>query len=356
MEESIDKRAREAIDEAIFPGCIVGIVRRDGQRFLFPFGRFTYDRESPPVDDDSLFDIASITKVIPTAVLALKLMGESKLDLYDRVERFLPELGNSHKNEIMVWHLLTHTLHYGFRLSAHRDSAPENLLHLLFTEEFLSPPGSVFSYSNGASILLGILVERVAGKRLDRLADELFFKPLQMARTSFHPRNKFPKEQIVPTEFDPWRNRMLQGEVHDESAFILNRIMVPGSAGLFSTAGDLLNFLEMLLKGGIYQHYRFFSRRIIEMIYTNQIASIRGCTGLGWELDQKVFMGTLCSKKTIGKTGFTGCSCVCDMEKGIGIVLLSNYTFPQRKSSRDPIDAVRRDIADIVFRESITGW
>jgi CubicO group peptidase (beta-lactamase class C family) len=166
---------------------------------------------------------------------------------------------------------------------------------------------------------------------------------------------RMQRERIVPTEIDPWRGRVVQGEVHDESAYTLSRVMVPGSAGLFSTAPDLLNFLDMLLAGGVWGGRRFFSERMIRRMSTNQAGPIGACTGLGWELFQRSFMGARCSGRTIGKTGFTGCSCVCDLERGVGIVILSGYTYPRRKSTRGPIDEVRRDIADIVLGELGTG-
>jgi CubicO group peptidase (beta-lactamase class C family) len=349
MEESIRKSVYLAIDSQVFPGSVVGIVNRAGQRWVMPFGRYTYEGKSPVVKEDSLYDVASITKSIPTASVALKLIDEGRLHLDDKVLRFIPELANSHRDSVKVWHLLTHTLCFSYQLSAYRDLSAETILNELFSKEFGKPPGSSFSYSNGASILLGILIERICGTRLDLLADEWFFKPLKMEKTGFFPLLICEKEQIVPTEIDLWRNRVIQGEVHDESTYALRSAIIPGSAGLFSTVPDLLNFLQMLLMGGVLEGRRFFSPRAIEQMRTNQIGPIGGCTGLGWELMQHSFMGLRCSDQTIGKTGFTGCSCVCDMEQGVGIVLLSNYTFPRRKQTREPIDLMRRVLADIVF-------
>jgi len=349
MEESIRKRVCRAIEGGVFPGGVVGIVNRAGERWVMPFGRFTFEGTSPIVKEDSLYDVASITKSIPTASVALKLIDEELLHLGDNVLRFIPELASSHRDRVKVWHLLTHTLRFSYRLSAYRDLSAEAILNTLFSKELEEPPGSSFSYSNGASILLGMLIERVSKTRLDLLADKCFFKPLKMEKTGFYPLHLCEKEQIVPTEIDPWRNRVIQGEVHDESAYTLRSTIIPGSAGLFSTVPDLLSFLQMLLEGGILKGRRFFSESIVKQIHTNQIGSIGGCTGLGWELAQRSFMGLRCSEHTIGKTGFTGCSCVCDMVQGVGIVLLSNYTFPRRKPTREPIDLMRREIADIAF-------
>lgn len=246
-------------------------------------------------------------------------------------------------------HLLTHTLDFNLQLSRCKELSPPTILEAVFNAEIKSPPGSTFLYCNATSILLGVLVERVFGETLDTLADRYFFHPLKMGTSTFSPPDETKKE-IVPTEIDEWRGRTIQGEIHDESAWKLKEIMVPGSAGLFSNAPDLLMFMEMLLCDGNYNGQQFFKPESIALLSTNQVAGIDECTGLGWELNQSHYMGTHCSNRTIGKTGFTGCVVMCDLEKGVGLVLLSNYTWPQRKGSKDRINKLRREIADAVFQ------
>jgi CubicO group peptidase (beta-lactamase class C family) len=170
-----------------------------------------------------------------------------------------------------------------------------------------------------------------------------------MRRTSFRP-GETRTGDIVPTEIDAWRGREIRGEVHDESAWKLRDRMVAGSAGLFSTVKDLIRFLAMLLGGGEWAGRRYVSPAMIDAMTTNQIAHLGACTGLGWELAQPRFMGERCSPRCIGKTGFTGCSVVCDIDYGIGIVLLANHTWPRRRADRQAIDEVRRGSADIVLR------
>ena len=169
-----------------------------------------------------------------------------------------------------------------------------------------------------------------------------------MKRTSFFPES-FPKNEIVPTEYDPWRKRIIHGEIHDESASVLRQTMVAGSAGLFSTAPDLLNFCEMLLNNGAWKGKRYFSESTVASMQTDQTADLGVSTGLGWELNQKHYMGRFGSNRTIGKTGFTGCVCIADIPRKRALVVLSNYTFPRRKADMQAIDLVRKDIADIVF-------
>ncbi len=348
MIQKLNTIITKAIHNHSFPGCVIGVVTRNGKKQILPFGRFTYEENSPEMEEDTIFDVASITKSIPTASLALKAVEQGMIALPEPVIRWLPELENAYKNEIQVKHLLTHTLNFNLQLSRCKDLSPEDILKTIFCAEIKSSPGSRFLYCNATSILLGILVERVYGEKLDTLASRCFFGPLKMDNTLFRPA-KNDKEKIVPTEIDDWRGRTIQGEMHDESGWKLNEIMTPGSAGLFSTTGDLLVFLEMLLDGGEYQSKRFFMSETIKQISTNQIPDTDACTGLGWELNQTRYMGTRCSHRTIGKTGFTGCVVMGDLEKGIGLVLLSNYTWPQRKDQKEQINSLRREVADTVF-------
>jgi CubicO group peptidase (beta-lactamase class C family) len=348
MQHRLTQRLLKAISDKVFPGCAIGIVRAGGKKTVLPFGSFTYDSGSAPVREDTIFDVASITKAIPTSSLALTLVDRGLLKLDDRLIDYVPEMGNSHRDRILVRHLLTQTLDYGFRLSNYKDKSPDEILNVIFSTELKSKPGTTFFYSNATSILLGLVVERASGKCLATFADEVFFRPLNMNRSSFFTES-FDKNDIVPSEMDAWRGRIIQGEIHDESAWALRGKMVAGSAGLFSTVPDILTFLEMMLSGGMRGSTRYFSPRIIEAIRTNQVDIPGVCTGLGWELCRREFMGTECSPGTFGKTGFTGCSCMADPDKGLGMALLSNYTFPERKPDMAAINAVRRDCADIVF-------
>ena len=349
LQKRIELRIKKAIEEKVFPGCVVGMVRANGDRFVLPYGTFTYESGSLRVKEDSLFDVASITKAIPTSSLALTLIDRRKLSLDDRLIDHVPEFHNSGREQVRIWHLLTQTLNFGFRLSLYKDKSPDELLDVICTTEFLDAPGTAFFYTNATSILLGMVVERVSGKCLADYADEVFFKPLGMTRATFFPEI-FNVEEVVPTEYDEWRGRLIRGEVHDESAFTLRKKMVPGSAGLFSTVPDILNFLEMMLNEGIFDERRFLSAASMEAIQTNQLSIPGACAGLGWELCQPRYMGSYCSSRTFGKTGFTGCVCMGDCGKEIGLALLSNYTFPKRKSDMAAINSVRSDCADILLR------
>lgn len=194
------------------------------------------------------------------------------------------------------------------------------------------------------------MVERVYGDSLDNLADTHFFKPLDMNRTTFYPE-KFDLSEIVPTQ-DTERG-FIHGVVHDESAWVFktksNRIM--GHAGIFSTVPDILNFMEMLLNDGCVNNKIYFSKEIVREMYTNQISELNDYNGLGWELHQPRYMGKYASQNTFGKTGFTGCLCICDISKEIAYVILSNRIYPHRPKDSKTINQFRASIGEVFLSD-----
>ena len=357
MDEQIRLLAESAIARRTFPGCVVGVVKRDGTRWVLPFGRFTYEESSPAVMGNTLYDVASITKSIPTGSLALQLIDEGRLSLDDKLIDFIPEFNNSDREAVRIKHLLTYTLDgYGFAsalddgrgLAAFQEGAGEALLNLLLTRDFEHRPGTVFKYTNIPAALLGLVVEKVYGEKIDVLASTRFFEPLGMMRSTFYPE-KYSKDEIPPTEIDSWRGEV-QGIVHEESAWLAKKDnTLFGHAGLFSTADDILTFMEMLLNGGELKGHRFFSEEIISQMEANQIPELNDSTGLGWELNQPRFMGKHCTPKTFGKTGFTGTLCAADRDKGVAYVILSNRTYPERSPDSAAINTFRADVGEIVF-------
>lgn len=349
--DPITTLAERAIAEKVFPGCVVGIVNSKGDRLVLPFGRFTYEPDSPEVKADTMYDVASITKSIPTACLALQLLEEGKIDLEDKLIKYVPEFRNSDREEVKIKHLLTYQLDgYGMGnlLKDRPDMIAQELFEILMIKDFEKRPGEIFKYTNVPAALLGLVIERVTGKTLDVLADEKFFRPLAMSHTTFHPE-KFSLAEIVPTEVNEWFG-MVHGHVHDESAWICKREgKVVGHAGLFSTVPDLLNFLEMLLKGGSLHGVNFFNIETIEKMHTNQIEHLNFFTGLGFELNQPQYMGKFCSTQTFGKTGFTGTVLVCDREKDIAYVILSNRTYPQRPADSSAINRFRKAVGEVIL-------
>ncbi|MEI6494971.1 MAG: serine hydrolase domain-containing protein, partial [bacterium] len=250
LKNKIQTEINQAIEAELFPGAAIGYILPGGKQEVVVGGHYTTSESSPIVTADSIYDLASITKSIPTASLALYLIDRGELSLDDKVIYFLPQLTGEFMDEITVRHLLRFEIEYGFSLSKNKDKSAEEILEIIFTTDLPTPPGTQYVYTNAAAVLLGLVVEKVAGEGLDKLAEKIFFKPLGMSRTRFRPLEKFTTEEIAPSEIDVWRGKALRGEVHDESAYVLSSIIAPGSAGLFSTTSDLLKFMQMLLLGG----------------------------------------------------------------------------------------------------------
>ncbi|NLE02801.1 MAG: beta-lactamase family protein [Fibrobacter sp.] len=297
---------------------------------------------------ESIFDVASITKAVPVSSLALKLINDGVISEDELLIKYVPEYRGNFRDKIRIFHLLTQTLSFDFRLSDCKDLPGPQIMEAVLRAKLGVAPGERFFYANATSILLGLVIERCMNITIENAASEVFFKPLGMNRSFFNPSVEY-LECIVPTEIDPWRGKLIKGEVHDESAWAM-RPKTVGSAGLFSTAPDLLKFVAMLLNGGIHAGNQIFSTQIIQRMCTNQLpAEMMVQTGLGWELNQVTFMGERCSNSCFGKTGFTGCSITIDFEKKIAVVLLSNHVFPNRRKDRNEINRIRALLADAVF-------
>src|SRR3989344_3155636 len=334
MRKEIEERVAKAIQENVFPGCIIGIVRANGEREIAPFGSSIYGTGGERVKADTVYDLASITKSIPTASLALLLIAEGKLTLSDTVKKYLPELENDY--DATIEDLLTYRAH-GTQLSLLKDKTPDEFIAHFFSHGFDCSRGEK-NYTNLPAFLLGLILERVTDESLDALARRHFFEPLGMKNTTFFTKKipymeqkPIPYMESVPTEIDEQGN-VVCGMPHDESARIFAKVeKAVGHAGLFSTVPDLLNFLEALLQGK-YLH-------IVEGAEK----------GLGWQLNDANLMGQHTGPRLFGKTGFTGCSVACDIHRGVAFAILSNRTYPKRPPDQEAINAFRRDIVGIIF-------
>ena len=325
MHKKISDRMAIAIAGKTFPGCVIGIVRKNGERIVLPFGNLKYDT-AEKVTEKTVFDLASITKSIPTASLVLTFMAGGKLQLPDKVRKYLPELRNDY--DATIEDLLRYRVK-GVQMSKLKDFSADEIVRHIFLTGFDGPPAGS-AYTNLPAFLLGIIIERIGGGLLAALSQEYLFGPLKMPNTTFFPNDGDPTSIIAPTEVDE------RGEVcgmpHDESAYVFAKAgRAVGHAGLFSTVPDLLDFLEALLQGK----------------FPYIVAGAQ--EGLGWQVADRRFMGSFCRAKTFGKTGFTGTSVVCDMDRGIGLVILSNRTYPKRPTTDEAIFQFRSDISDIIL-------
>jgi Beta-lactamase class C and other penicillin binding proteins len=346
---SIKKLLQQAESENVFHKAVAG--------FILPDGSVRTVALNTP--ENTVFDIASLTKVCPTSTLTLSYILEGKLDIDTKVVDFIPELQTNYREDIRIFHLLTHSLDYRVPMKTLRELPPEGILNALYTYQFAKAPGEDFNYGNPASVLLGIILQRLAGADLQQQGRERFFEPLGMTRSGWDPLsrdwNPVPKNEIAPTEFCNFRGREIQGEIHDESAWVLRKLFPVGSAGMFSCVPDLLKFVQMVMndepKGilDLVSRNAFTRENAAKFMPAGATAAEGACTALGWELAQSKFMGSHISPRTFGKTGFTGASIVCDPIAGAAVVLLSDFTYPHREPNADRIHAFRACLADAFF-------
>jgi len=325
----------QAIEENLFSSCCVGISEKGKTEIL------TYDCK-----EDSIFDCASITKSMPTGCLALKAIESKLLSLETPIAEILPDFAKHHNSDAKIFHLLTHSLDYRFPMSSLKNLAPQEIWQRICSHKFEVPPGQLFCYGNANSILLGKVLESIYKTPLAKLAKERIFEPLKMKDTGWKPLEWASPNRIIPTEICPWRGRELKGETHDESAWKLEQEFgAVGSAGIFSTAPDILKFLHYILEDDF----------LIEKLTANAFEhSCRGvcntplqeCTALGFELNNEKFMGKIKDGRAIfGKTGFTGTSFICCPKSKSCLVILSNCTYPKRKPNADRINQFRARLA-----------
>lgn len=348
MEESISRLMKQAIEAHVFPGAVVGWIQDDSLNIL-PFGHATYENDSPKIQADSVYDLASITKAVPTNTLAIKLIEQGRLREDDKVIDYIPELQNQYREEVLIHHLLTFTVIFDFpgRLSSYAERGPDAVLDMLFTSELTNPPGQKYEYQNAAIILLTVVIERITGKSLDVLADELLFKPLEMSHTSFYPES-LQNVLIPPTEINT--RGLVQGVVHDETAAAFHKEKrIAGHAGLFSNAQDLLTFGRMLMNDGTINGKVILSPESVKKIKTEVINDGQFGMTPGWETNQHDYMSSRLSPLIYGKDGFTGTLMLVDPVKHRCLVMLSNCTFPKRPLDREPIKRVQRELAEIVL-------
>ncbi len=347
LSERISTLAEKAILERVFPGCVVGAILANGERILVAKGTETYDQNSPQVTEQAVFDVASVTKVVPTGLLAAKLLHEGSFTLDTPVVSIVPELRMPDAEKILVRHLFTYTASNP-AFGENKHGPYEQLREAIFTTPLGAPPGEKFLYTNLPSYLLGLIIERKTGKQLDIVADELLFTPLGLRTITFHPRTLPASTQIIPTEVTLERGEV-RGVVHDESAHLMQQHgEIPGHAGLFSTADDLLTVLEMLLSGGILNGARILEKEVVDRIFANHTKGMAESVGLSWALNVPSLMGDSCTECTAGKSGFTGTFVAIDRSLDVAWVVLSNRTYPERGSA-DAITRFRNAVGELIL-------
>ena len=325
----VDKLMEEAVNDKIFPGAVLAVGHRGKLVYHKPFGKFTYDKDARGVDKKSIFDLASVSKVVGTTSAAMLLYDEGLLDLDKKVIEYLPEFNNNGKDKITVRNLLLHNSGLIAFVEYYRKlSTKEEVINAIMNSELKYPTGTDYVYSDLGMITLQQIIEKLAGKGLDEFLEERIFKPMGMNRTMYNPSEEFWYD-VLPTEVDDyWRMTTVKAKVHDENAYMLGG--VAGHAGLFSTAEDLSKFMQMMLNKGVYKGKRYFKESTVETWTTKQ--TDQSTRGLGWDTksEENSSFGTLFSMNSFGHTGFTGTSVWADKDNGVYVVLLTNRVYPTR--------------------------
>jgi len=362
--DAIDGVIAKAIAADEFPGAVVLAGQGDKILFRRAYGARAVLPAREDMTPDTIFDLASLTKVVATTSCVMKLVEEGKVRLNDPLVRYIPEFApkdnSAGKDQVTIRHLMTHTA--GLRPIPPITGAwsgAEPVLQSIYADPLAAPPGARFVYSDSGFILLAEVVRRVSGQPLDEFFDYWFARPLQMRSTRFRPPAQW-RPRIAPTEeidlpagakAGSGKGRVLRGEVHDPRARGMGG--VAGHAGLFGTADDLSVFCQMLLRGGRFTGVtsmprRAFAAATVEKMTTPQsppwVPSVRG---LGWDIDSTYSAprGELYPVGSFGHTGFTGTSIWMDPASRSYVIILSSTQHPY---PRPAISSLRSRVATIV--------
>ena len=341
--EKVDKVVARAIKAGGFPGASVLIGRSGATVLERGYGNLSWSGKNAVVPARTIYDLASLTKVVATTTGIMVLFDEGKLRLEDPVSKFIPGFTGGAKDDITVQQLLEHRS----GLPAGRElwriaMTPDEARRAIIETPLECSPGTCLIYSDLGADLLGFVIEAASGQRLDNFLQQRVFSPLGMTETFFRPHWTL-RDRIAPTELTPPRGYPLRGEVHDENAFVLGG--VAGHAGLFSTATDLAVFAQMMLNGGQLNGVRVVADSTVS-IFTARTTS-RGSRALGWDTCSDDACGKYLSGKSYGHTGFTGTSLWIDPERDLFVILLTNRVHAAR--ARRPskvISDIRADVAD----------
>ncbi|HEX6533309.1 MAG TPA: serine hydrolase [Gemmatimonadaceae bacterium] len=343
---AIDRVARLGLGADGYPGAAVVVGRHGGLVWSRGYGALDWGSRSAPVSPErTMYDLASLTKVVATTTAIMVLYDEGKLRLDDPVARWLPAYRTGAKRRVTIRMLLEHRSGLPAGRPLWRQArTPRAARRLVLATPLAYPPGTAQLYSDLGADVLGFVVEAIAHESLDAFLARRVYRPLGMRSTRFRPPRSM-RARIAPTEVSPPRGHPLRGEVHDEDAWALGG--VAGHAGLFSTATDLAIFAEMMLRGGSYGGRRIVRPSTVAL-FTRRSA---GWRALGWETCAGgASCGQHMSERAYGHTGFTGTSLWIDPDHDLFVIVLANRIH-ERPDGRTPPNAVladvRADIADI---------
>jgi CubicO group peptidase (beta-lactamase class C family) len=357
--DMVDTLMQHGLDSLMFPGAQVLIARRGKVIYNKNFGKPTYNSEDR-ISDTSIYDLASLTKILSTLPLIMKMEEEGRIALNDTFKELVPEYEDTDLKDVTVLKALSH---YGrlpawiafyldtltkdrkpspdfYRQNPSQDFSYKVADHLYITNAYRdsiyerigrqSLKSNRYRYSDVGYYVFKKYIEDFYGKTLDKLVDEFLYKPMGLQNTAFNPLQKFPKDEIVPSEEDDYyRYQTIQGYVHDMGAAMQGG--VGGHAGLFSTANDVAKIMQMYLQGGYYGGERFLDERTIKKFNTCYFCNKRVRRGVGFDKPQLEESGPTCgcvSPKSFGHSGFTGTYTWADPDAELVYVFLSNRTYP----------------------------
>jgi CubicO group peptidase (beta-lactamase class C family) len=346
-----------AVAAGAAPGAVLGVLH-DGQRFVYGTGRLG-DLDADRPGGTTIYDLASLTKVVGLTTGLMLAVEEQRIDLDAPVQRYVPAFAGPDKDRVTVRLLLAHAGGLPAWRPLFREVSTRNAAFALAdTIQLESPPGTRDLYSDLGAIVLTQVLETVYRQRIDSLLQQRIFGPLGLQSLRYLPPAEW-RSRIAPTEIDPWRGRVLWGEVHDENAAVMEG--VSGHAGLFGSVQDLLGFAEWMLD--VWNDGTTVRRKTAHsnpadvpsfhystlQTFTTRRNLVPGSSrALGWDTpDSGSSAGTLLSPRSIGHTGFTGTSLWIDPDHHLAIVLLSNRVHPTRNNPR--WNPVRAAIADLVM-------
>lgn len=345
VQDTVRLVLERALRDSAFPGAFAVVGNRAGVIVAHGVGRLDPAPNEPTPDEQTVWDMASLTKVISLTSAVTVLVGNGTLDLDARVQRYLPEWTGQWKDQVTVRDLMTHSAGLPSWRPLYKETTTAVAARALVLSTPLEvSPGQRMVYSDLGAILVGLIVERLSGTTLDRFVAQHVFGPLGMTSTRYLPPASW-RSRIAPTEVDPWRQRHLRGEVHDENAHRLGG--VSAHAGLFSTGADLSRFARMMLNGGTLDGTSVFDADALTRVTAVQKPALSH-RAIGWETANGANSGgQRMSRRAFGHTGFTGTSIWMDPERDVFIILLTNRVNPTRENRR--IGDVRVSLANAVM-------
>ena len=368
---AVDRALHTAVEQGVFPGAVVLVNQAGTVCYRKAVGYRSLEPERTPLSEETIFDLASLTKPLATTVAIMLMVKEKKLRLDDRISRFFPNYAMQGKSHVTFRHLLSHSsglpawrpyyqeiinreVHEGKVGLTSTRSAREFVYTQLQREKLETPPGQKAVYSDVGFMMLGATIEDISGLGLDQYCQEKIFRPLGLPSLTFinlelmrRHKLRLLLDHYAPTERCPWRKRILCAEVHDDNTYAMGG--VAGHAGLFSPI-DEVDRLVSVLSACYRGEHPFLPAEVVREFWTRQ-EGVPGSTWcLGWDTPspQRSSAGQFFSPHSVGHLGFTGTSIWIDLDKQMHVIVLSNRVHPRREN--DKIQAFRPVLHDTIMQ------